>query len=146
TNVNHPATVAADTLFQIGSITKTMTATIVMRLVEMGKLDLGTPIRAYLPDLRLSDEAGAARRTMRHLLTHVGGWEGDYLIFADTGRGDDALARFIAKMEGAPQLTPLGEVWAYNNAGFYIAGRVIEAVTGQSYEMAAKKLQLVPLG
>ncbi|MBX3053846.1 MAG: beta-lactamase family protein [Caldilineaceae bacterium] len=144
TNVNHPLPVDSDTLFQIGSTTKTITATAAMRLVEAGQLDLDTPIRRYLPDLRLSDDAVAERVTLRHCFTHTGGWMGDY--FDDTGDGDDALAQYVARMADLPQLTPLGEVWSYNNAGFGLAGRVIEAVTGQPYEDAARRLVLEPLG
>src|SRR5690242_13267635 len=69
TNVDHPLPVDADTLFQIGSTTKTMTATAAMRLVEQGKLDLETPIREYLPDLRMRDEEVTERVTLRHLFT-----------------------------------------------------------------------------
>ena len=68
TNVYHPLPVDADTLFQIGSTTKTVTGTAVMLLVEMGKLDLDAPVRTYLPDLRLSSADVAAAVTMRHLL------------------------------------------------------------------------------
>jgi CubicO group peptidase (beta-lactamase class C family) len=49
-------------------------------------------------------------------------------------------------MAELPQLTPLGEVWSYNNAGFYLAGRAVEVATGMSYEAAAKELVLDPLG
>jgi CubicO group peptidase (beta-lactamase class C family) len=144
TNVEHPLPVTEDTLFQVGSITKTYLATAVMRLVEMGKLQLDEPVRTYLPGLKLTDESVAARVTLRHLLTHTGGWVGDY--FDDLGLGDDALAKMVAKMAELPQLTPLGEVWSYNNAGFYLAGRVIEVVTGKSFETALEELVLGPLG
>src|SRR5437868_554687 len=56
TSVENPLPVDADTLFQIGSVSKTFCGTTAMRLVEMGKLDLDTPIRTYLPDLKLSSE------------------------------------------------------------------------------------------
>jgi CubicO group peptidase (beta-lactamase class C family) len=144
TNVNHPLPVDGDALFQIGSTTKTVTALLAMRLVEDGALDLDEPVRTYLPDLRLADETVAARVTLRHLFTHTGGWEGDF--FDDTGRGEDALARMVARLDETPQIAPLGAVWSYNNAGFYIAGRVIEAVTGQPYEVVARELMLDPLG
>jgi CubicO group peptidase (beta-lactamase class C family) len=146
TNVDYPAPVLPETLFQIGSITKTVTATAIMRLVEAGTLDLDTPIRRYLPDLALADESVAAGVALRHLLTHTAGWEGDFALTLNTGRGDDALARFIARLPESEQLTPLGTIWSYNNAGFYLAGRVIEAVTGKPYEAAAKELVLAPLG
>jgi CubicO group peptidase (beta-lactamase class C family) len=144
TNVEHPLPVTADTLFQIGSTTKTFTGTAIMRLVEMGKLNLDTPVHNYLPELRLGDQTAEERVTTRHLLTHMGGWVGDY--FDDTGEGDDALARYVAKMAALPQVTPLDTLWAYNNTGFSLAGRVIEAVTDQSYEAALQALLLEPLG
>jgi CubicO group peptidase (beta-lactamase class C family) len=144
TSVENPLPVDADTLFQIGSTTKTVTGTIAMRLAERGALDLDAPVRRYLPELRLADESVAARVTLRHLFTHTGGWAGDY--FDDLGNGDDALARIVERMAELPQLTPLGEIWSYNNAGFYVAGRVIERVTGTTYEQAAHDLILAPLG
>lgn len=144
TNVDHPLPVTDETLFQIGSITKTFTGTAIMRLVEMDKLRLDATVRSYLPDFKLRDETAAAQVTIRHLLTHMGGWAGDY--FDDTGVGDDALARYVAAMADLEQLAPLGTVWSYNNAGFCLAGYLIEVVTGQSYQAALKELVLEPLG
>ena len=144
TSIEDPLEVGADTLFQIGSITKTVTGTLVMQLVERGELDLDAPVREYLPELRLAEEAVAARVTMRHLLTHTGGWFGDH--FADPSRGDDALERIVAELEELPQMTPLGELWSYCNSGFYIAGRVLELLTQRPYEQAARELMLEPLG
>jgi CubicO group peptidase (beta-lactamase class C family) len=144
TNVEHPLPVTDETLFQIGSITKTFTGTAIMRLVEDGKLELDAPVRRYAPDFKVADEAAAAGATVRHLLTHMGGWAGD--LFRDTGKGDDALARYVADMAELPQLAPLGTIWSYNNAGFSLAGYLIEAATGQTYEAALKELILEPLG
>jgi len=144
TNVEAPVAVDDHTLFQIGSITKTFTGTAIMRLVEAGKLDLDATVRTYLPELRLRDEEVAARVTIRHLLSHTGGWLGDY--FDDTGMGDDALAQIVGRMVELPQWTPLGQHFSYNNAGFYLAGRLIEVVTGQTYEAALQALILDPLG
>jgi CubicO group peptidase (beta-lactamase class C family) len=144
TNIEQPLPVDADTLFQIGSTTKTVTGTLALRLVDEGTLDLDAPIRTYLPDLRLQDDDVAARVTMRHLLTHTGGWVGDY--FDDTGRGEDAVTRIVDRVAELPQLTPLGEVWSYNNAGFYLAGRVLEVLTGRPYETLAQEWVFAPLG
>ncbi|HET7856846.1 MAG TPA: serine hydrolase domain-containing protein [Gaiellaceae bacterium] len=144
TSIEHPLEVDAGTLFQIGSITKTVTGTLAMRLVEQGELDLDVPVRRYIPDLQLADEDVAARVTMRHLLTHTGGWFGDY--FADPSRGDDALERVLPELAELPQLAPLGEIWSYCNSGFYIAGRVLEILTGKPYESAAREFVLEPLG
>lgn len=144
TNRDHALPVHEDTLFQIGSISKTMTATIAMRLVEMGKLDLDMPVRHYLPDFRMQDAAAQAKATVRHLFIHTAGWVGDY--FENTGRSDDALARYVANMAALPQQAPLGALWSYNNASFSLAGRVIEVVTGKPFETAAQELLFAPLG
>src|SRR5919202_2376818 len=144
TNLEHPLPVDEQTLFQVGSITKTFVGTAAMRLVERGQVDLDAPLRTYLPDLRLADEDVAARVTLRHLFTHTGGWAGDY--FEDVGPGDDALARIVSGLETLPQVTPLGEVSSYSNSGFYPAGRLLEVVTGQPFEAALRTLVIEPLG
>jgi len=144
TSVEQPLAVDADTLFQIGSITKTFLSTLVMRLVEDGTLDLDVPVRRWVPDLRLRDEDAAARVTLCHLLTHRAGWFGDH--FADFGNGDDALERYVASMAELEQQTPLGAEFAYNNAAFGLAGRVVEAVTGIPIEAALRERLLAPLG
>ena len=144
TNLEHPLPVDADTLFQIASITKTITATVVMRLVERDALDLDAPVRRYLPEFRLRDEDAASRAALRHLVTHTGGWLGD--SFTDFGRGDDALARYVTAMAELEQLTPLGEIWHYSNSGFAVLGRLIEVVTGKTYEAAVRELLFLPLG
>ena len=144
TNVRHPLQVDEHTLFQIGSTTKTFTATLVMRLVEAGELDLDTPLCRYLPGFVMKDADVTEHVTMRHLLTHTGGWEGDY--FDDTGAGDDALRIYVQRMSELQQLTPLGAVWSYNNAAFSLAGFVVEALTGSTYEAALTEHVLNPLG
>ena len=144
TNVDHPLPVDADTLFRIGSTTKTFTATAMMRLVERGKVDLAAPARKYLPDFTLADETAAKSVTVRQLLNHSAGWLGD--DYGDFGRGDDALARYLAGMKQLPQLTPPGQVFAYNNAAIVVAGRIIETLTGKPYETALQELVLDPLG
>jgi CubicO group peptidase (beta-lactamase class C family) len=144
TSVEHPLPVDGDTLFQIASVTKTMTATVVMRLVERRALDLDAPVRRYIPTFRLRDSAAQERATVRHLVTHSGGWLGD--CFADFGSGGDALERYVAAMAELEQITPLGEVWHYSNSSFALLGRLIEVVTGESYEDATRELLFRPLG
>jgi CubicO group peptidase (beta-lactamase class C family) len=144
TSLDNPLPITANTLFQVGSITKTITALAAMRLVDVGLLNLEAPLQTYLPGLLLADESVARRVTLRHVFTHTGGWLGDY--FDDLGPGDDALAKMVARMAELPQETPLGEIWSYNNAGFYLAGRVLELITGKTFEAAVQELVLNPLG
>ena len=144
TNTDHPLPVDAGTLFQIGSITKTFTGTVIMQLIEAGKLELDATVIDYLPDFRVADDSTSREVTIRHLLTHLGGWDGD--LFIDTGDGDDALPKYVEALAEREQLAPLGTVYSYNNAGFSMLGAVIEAVTGKSYEEAMAELLLNPLG
>ena len=81
---------------------------------------------------------------MRQLLNHSAGWMGD--DYGDFGRGEDAIARYLASVKQLRQLTPPGEVFAYNNAAVVVAGRVIETLTGKPYETALQELVLEPLG
>jgi len=136
--------VRADTLFQIGSITKVFTATVAMQLMEGGKLDLDAPVIQYLPDLKLADDHAQRTITMRHLLTHTSGLEGDY--FADFGWGDDALARYVASLQSIRQWTQPGQLWSYCNSGFNLAGRVIEVLEQKPYEQVVKERIFEPLG
>lgn len=144
TNVDSPQQVGGDTLFRIASTTKTFTGTAAMRLVDQGKLDLDATVKTYLPDFATCDPSVAPQVTLRQLLNHSPGWLGEY--YEDTGSGDDALAKYVAGMAQHPQLTPLGKVFAYNNAAITLAGRVIEVASGSTYEEAMRELVLDPLG
>lgn len=144
TNIDHPLPVTDDTLFQIGSISKTFTGTAIMRLAEQGKLRLDDPIRKYLPHFAVNDADASSRATVRDTLTHMGGWEGDF--FDDPSSGDDALEQIVERMGRLEQTAKVGEMWGYNNAGFYVAGRIIEVVTGKPFERALRELVLDPIG
>lgn len=144
TNVDHPQRVTDDTLFQIGSITKTMTGTIMMRLVEQGKLDLDAPVRQYLPSFKVKDETVSASVKVRDLLTHMSGWVGDY--FSDTGSGDDALNIIVAEMAELEQLAPMNTIYSYNNSAFYVAALIIERVTDDTLTNVMESMIFNDLG
>ena len=109
-----------DSVFQIGSISKVWTATVVMQLVDEGLLDLDAPISEVLPELRLADPDVTKQVTMRHLLTHTSGIDGD--VFTDTGRGDDCIEKYVAQLDEVAQNHPLGATWSYCNSGFVADG------------------------
>ncbi|ALG09825.1 serine hydrolase domain-containing protein [Kibdelosporangium phytohabitans] len=133
-----------DSLFQVGSITKVWTTTLAMQLVDEGKLDLDKPVRTYLPEFVLSDDAAASRITVRQLTCHTSGFEGD--IFLDTGQGDDCVAKLVAELADVPQLFGPGEMFSYNNAGYCVLGRVIEVLRGKSYDECLRDHLCTPLG
>jgi dipeptidyl aminopeptidase/acylaminoacyl peptidase/CubicO group peptidase (beta-lactamase class C family) len=136
--------VTDDSVFQIGSITKVWTTTLVMQLVDEGLVELDAPIADVLPELRLSDPQVAKRVTLRHLLTHTSGIDGD--VLTDTGRGDDCVARYVEQLELAALNHPLGVTFSYCNAGFVLVGRVIEKLTGKSWDAVLRERLIQPLG
>jgi CubicO group peptidase (beta-lactamase class C family) len=143
TNVEDPLPVTAHTVFPIASISKTFAATAMMRLVEQGKVDLRSPVRKYIPEFRVRDSLASRDVTVWHLLTHLGGWEGQV---SGPDRGTETLANFITTITDLMQVAPPGAAWSYNNAGFSIAGRVIEVANGTSINRAIRDLVFQPLG
>jgi CubicO group peptidase (beta-lactamase class C family) len=133
----------ADSLFQIGSITKVWTTTLAMQLVDEGKLDLDVPVRTYLPEFKIADEVAAARITTRQLMCHVSGFEGD--IFTDTGIGDDCVGKYVASLTDVPQLFEPGAMHSYNNAGFSVLGRVVEVLRNKPYDECLREHLFTPL-
>ncbi|HEX6341055.1 serine hydrolase [Umezawaea sp.] len=143
-NLDTGVETTTDSLFQIGSISKVWTATVVLQLVDEGLLDLDAPISDVLPELRLAEPDVTKTVTMRHLLTHTSGIDGD--VFTDTGRGDDCLEKYVALLADVAQNHPLGATWSYCNSGFSLAGRVVEKLTGGTWDQAVRDRLLTPLG
>jgi CubicO group peptidase (beta-lactamase class C family) len=144
TSVENPLPVDRDTLFVLGSVTKTFTATAVMSLVAQGRVDLDAPVRRYVPELVLPDERAAAEITVLQLLNHTAGL--DWRMRVETGDGDDALAAYVAKMAESQLIAPPGTRASYSQVGYNLAGRIIEKVMGLTYERAIASLLFEPLG
>jgi CubicO group peptidase (beta-lactamase class C family) len=144
TSLENPVPVDRDTAFLLGSVTKTYTATALMYLVADGQVELTAPVRNYLPELRLADERATANVTVLNLLNHTSGL--DWGLIADTGEGDDALAGYVSRLSELEQMAPPGSRASYSQAGFNMAGRILEKVTGMSYERAVASLLFEPLG
>ena len=96
--------VTADSLFQVGSITKIWTATMIMQLADEDQLSLDTTVAEVLPDARLGAGDVGGQVTIRHLLTHTSGVDGD--VFTDTGRGDECVERYLGLLAEARRYSP----------------------------------------
>ena len=92
-NIETGVEVTPDSVFQIGSITKVLTTTLVLQLADAGMVGLDTPVADVLVDFALADATAQRQITIRHLLSHTSGIEGDH--FVDTGRDDGAVARYV---------------------------------------------------
>jgi D-alanyl-D-alanine carboxypeptidase len=124
---------ALDTQFRFGSMGKMFTAVAIMQLSQDGRLDLGAPIGRYLPDYPNQDVA--ARVTVAHLLSHTGG-TGD--IFGPAGNAHKESLRGLRDYVDLFGTRPLdftpGSRSEYSNYGFILLGRIVEEVSGLSYD------------
>ncbi|MET9503538.1 serine hydrolase domain-containing protein [Streptomyces sp. NPDC006622] len=143
TSLGNPLPVDEKTLFPLASVSKTFTATALMRLVAEGKVDLDAPVRSYVPELKLADEQAAAQITVLNLLNHTAGLDWNLI---DDGEGDRSLAGLVAKLPQLPLIAPPGARASYSQAGYNLAGRIIEKVTGLPFEQAMASLVLEPVG
>jgi CubicO group peptidase (beta-lactamase class C family) len=143
TTTQHP--VNENTLFAIGSITKSFTSLAVAQLVDAGKIDLDSPVTAYLPDFKLSDAAATRKLTVRHVLAQTTGLESyadDALWYAGQIKTLQEAVDHIQKMalDGQP-----GEKYHYNNYNYALAGYLVEKVSGQPWADYLRQHILTPL-
>jgi len=134
----------SNTIFQIGSITKQFTATIILRLQEEGKLSVRDKLDKYFPQFKYAGEI-----TIENLLTHT---SGIYNYTNDIDEGDSAIVcnpvakqlvldiMFKHKLDFKP-----GTQFRYDNSGYYLLGLIIEKVTGKSYEQNIRDIIFKPL-
>lgn len=132
-----------DTLFQIGSISKVYTATLVLQLVHAGLVELDEPVRGALQEFRVKDDTATLTITPRQLLSHTSGIQGDH--FLDCGRNPDALWRYVSTLEDVGQLHDPDDMFSYCNAGYGVLGRLVEEATGDHYARALQRRLLRPL-
>lgn len=142
-SVEDAVPVTPDTLFRVASISKLITAT---ALTELG-VDLDAPVRRHLPGFRVAEAGVGERVTVRDLVTHRSGWAPDHTSSRPADESDaGALARAVADLAAAPQIFPPGRLYGYSNAGFVVLARIVEAVAGEPYEHAVRRLVFEPAG
>lgn len=142
-DVRSGAPVQAETRFNLGSIVKLYVATMCLRAVQQGRLSLDRPLQSDWPELPLPG-ACAREITLRHLLTHTGGFEGD--VFDDMGAGADALALFATHCSSLPAPFRPGEIYSYSNVGYALLGRLLELVHRCDWDTALQLDLLEPFG
>ena len=144
-NLNTGVEATTDSIFQIGSITKVFTTCLVMQLVDERKVDLDTPVKHYLRDFQLADTAASEIITVRQLLNHTSGINGDYFP-DDEGQSGNLIARYVDRCSLLPLMHPVGKLFCYSNAAFTVAGRLVEVIRDISWHQAMKEYIYQPLG
>ncbi len=135
----------ADTMFNIMSMTKPMTATAVLMLQDEGKLNLADPVANYLPEFAsLKTPSGQpANLTLLQILTHVSGL-GE--APNDPARAARTLADLVPLWVAAPMNYEPGAKWRYCQSGINAAARVVEVVSGQTFDEFLRTRLFAPLG
>lgn len=134
-----------DTKFRMGSMTKQFTATLILQLVEQGKLDLKAPITRYLPDYPTHS---GDRITIHHLLNHTSGIPGytEIPAWASKMREPYPPAKFVELFSKMELFFDPGTRFSYSNSGYFLLGVILEKVAGQPYEKLLRERIFVPVG
>jgi CubicO group peptidase (beta-lactamase class C family) len=142
-NVELGVPVDADTVFPICSISKPVTATLIMMLVEEGLLELNAPVRRYLPAF------GHDTITLRHLLTHTSGlanYNAGERFLRHEGRLALPAAERLAFLLALPAEFAPGQRYAYCNTGYVLLGFIVEAVTARRFHEVLRERVFAPCG
>lgn len=138
------------TRFHVGSLTKSVLATGVLRLVQQGLIELDAPASRYLPGLYFGNPwKESAVVTVRHLLDHTSGLNDAYLwqMFSEKPTPDSLLVEAFPEPEKQLQIrSKPGSRFSYSNMGYTLLGLIIESVVGSRYETYLDEQILVPLG
>jgi len=144
-NLNTGQPFTEDTGFLLGSVTKVLVTTALLRLVERGLVDLEAPATRYVPEFTLNDRDAAERITVRMLLNHTNGIDCDALCPWSV-RGREASRAYTDYLPGIGVLFEPGACVHYSNPGFVLAARIIEEQTALPFERAIQAELFDPAG
>ena len=142
-NVTTGVDVTAETVMHIGSITKVLNATLVMQLVDEGRVELAAPLKRYLPDFQVSDRDATELITVEMLLNHTCGIDGRY--FRDAGPDAERIEDVIPRIARQGQLHAPGAELSYCNSGAVLAGYLAQRLLGKSWYTLIEERIFEPL-
>lgn len=138
--------VTTQTLFPIGSSTKTFTAAVCASLVDEGALEWDRPLREYLPGFRLHDPVATELLSVRDCLSHRSGLPRHDLVWYAAAEGGLDRDQLIASLRHLPPTKPFRQTWQYNNLLYTTAGHLAGKLSGGTFEDAVRQRILDPLG
>ena len=143
TNVTTGVDVTPETVMHIGSITKVLNATLVMQLVDEGRVELAAPLKRYLPDFQVADRAATELITVEMLLNHTSGIDGEY--FPDAGPDAERIEDVIPLIARQGQIHAPGTELSYCNSGAVLAGYLVQRLLGKSWYSLIEERIFKPL-
>ena len=142
-NVTTGVDVTPETLMHIGSITKVLNATLVMQLVDEGRVELAAPLKRYLPDFQVGDRDATERITVEMLLNHTCGIDGEY--FPGAGPDAERIEDVIPRIARQGQIHGPGAEMSYCNSGAVLAGYLAQRLLGKSWYALIEERIFKPL-
>ncbi len=142
-NQNTKINVTEDSVFMIGSITKVFTGVLLMQLVDKELINLDDPVNEYLPEVKIDKRPLPDSITVRMLLNHTSGIDGDFFI--RTGWNEDAIEKYMSELTRVGYLHPSGVMRSYCNAAYSMAGRIIEKINGKHFNDVLQEKLLEPI-
>ncbi|HKX91424.1 MAG TPA: serine hydrolase domain-containing protein [Sphingomicrobium sp.] len=135
--------VSPETVFRWASVSKGVAATMVAKLAQQGKIDLGSPVANYAPDLRLPARA-EYRATVGDVLSHrLGLYRNAYDNKLEEGQDPSVLRQTLAQLN---LICPPGTCWSYQNVAYDASSEMVSRITGLPYEQAVKRYLFNPIG
>ena len=140
--------VTSQTPFVLGSVSKSITALAVMKLVEAKEISLDEPVQRYLPSFRAADAAASSKIRVRHLLSHTSGFStlSGRTFFAESDVSHGAMAKGLQRLSDVDLNAEPGATFCYSNSNYLILGAVVESVSGRQFEDFVEKELFGPLG
>ncbi|HCW07532.1 MAG TPA: hypothetical protein DGG95_09240 [Cytophagales bacterium] len=138
-----PDSINARTVFRVGSVSKSITATLCAVLVQQGIIDWDDPVKKYLPDFKLKSESATEKLKLRHLLSHTEGLP--YHAYTDMVDRNAPVDTLIDYLQDLDLIAEPGKIHSYQNVGFSLIGKVIEAATHRSFEDVITEKLFKPL-
>ncbi|NNC37922.1 MAG: beta-lactamase family protein [Hyphomonadaceae bacterium] len=139
--------VSLDTPFQLGSVSKSFAALLLVQLAAENQLDLDAPVSDFLPDFRPQDKIAGREMTVREIIAHRSGFstldgnrEQD-----NTDRGSDVFEKAVAKLNTVQLQSEPGSVFQYSNANYMIVAALVETISGKEFETVMDERIFTPL-
>lgn len=138
-----PDSIDTQTVFRIGSVSKSVTATLCAVLVNEGVIAWDDLVIKYLPDFKLKSEEATKKLTLRHLLSHTEGLP--YHAYTNMVDQSAPIDTLIDDLQDLNLIAEPGKIYSYQNVGFSLIGKIIEAATKKSFEEVITEKLFLPL-
>ncbi|WP_235296824.1 serine hydrolase domain-containing protein [Portibacter marinus] len=142
-NFKDKTSLDGQSIFRIGSLSKSFTSTLFAILEQQDKVSYHEPLNRYLPDLQLQNDSFASAITVGHLLSHTGGFP--YHSYTNLVEDGLPISRIIKQFNKIDNLKEPGSIYSYQNAAFAVSGKLLERKFDASIQSLFAEKMFTPL-